>query len=336
MHRNIPIFIPHLGCPNQCVFCDQNRISGQNGFREADVEKEIRRALSAAAPDRETEIAFFGGSFTCIDRDLMIRLLETASSFVREGLASGIRLSTRPDGISPEILGILSRYPVREIELGLQSMDDRVLELCRRGHTAAQGRGACRAVTGAGFRLTGQMMIGLPGASPASECMTAEEIAELGAVSARIYPTVVFAGTPLEAMVNAGTYRPITVSEAVTRSADVLRIFREKGITCLRIGLCASEDLTSPETAVAGANHPAIGELVWNELYYDDLTALLRAENLLGKTVELTVPAREVSKIVGQRRINLIRLKNETGTTVTRVTGDKETDRIRAALRQET
>ena len=196
-HINIPVFIPHLGCPNMCVFCNQRTISGTQEFHRESVKTIIDNALSTIPDGTDTEIAFFGGSFTGIDRDLMIYLLDTAEEYVRAGRVGGIRLSTRPDYISDEILDILGRYAVHDIELGIQSMDDRVLAACRRGHTAAQSEYACRAVKSRGFRLVGQMMTGLPGADAQSELQTARAICRLGADGARIYPTVVFRGTEL-------------------------------------------------------------------------------------------------------------------------------------------
>ena len=169
-HRNIPIFIPHLGCPNQCVFCNQRSISGCKEFDREDVRAQIERALSTIPNGTETEIAFFGGSFTGIDRGLMTWLLDTAESYVKDGRVSSIRLSTRPDYITPEILKILSNYSVGTIELGLQSMDDEVLMRTARGHTAKTAREACRAVVEAGFSLVGQMMIGLPASTPQGAC----------------------------------------------------------------------------------------------------------------------------------------------------------------------
>ncbi len=329
-HRNIAVFIPHMGCPHRCVFCDQHSISGSGGFDESRVPEQIETALQTIPTGTDVEIAYFGGSFTGIDRGLMLRLLELAAGYVRAGRVSGIRLSTRPDLIDSEVLGILRQYPVRAVELGLQSMDDRVLEASRRGHTAAQGEDACRAVTGAGFALVGQMMIGLPCSTPESERRTAERICRLGACAARIYPTVVFRGTPLAGMMRSGVYRPLTTGEAVWRSADVLEILKAHGVACLRIGLCASESLTSPEEALAGANHPALGELVWGELYYRRLRAMLGEDELLGQKIELILPAREISKWVGQRRRNLDRLRLESGTEVRRVAGDWNASEPRA------
>jgi histone acetyltransferase (RNA polymerase elongator complex component) len=203
-------------------------------------------------------------------------------------------------------------------------MDDRVLEACLRGHTAKQAEDACLAIVKAGFSLTGQMMIGLPGASLESELFTAHRICALGATSARIYPTVVFHGTPLCTMTTCGKYHPLTVAEAVERSAAVLGIFEEANVPCIRIGLCASEDLISTEQVLAGPNHPALGELIWNEYYYQRLKKAALAQELSGTSAELWVEERLTSKIIGQRRCNLLRLSQELGLTVNRVIGKKE------------
>ncbi len=314
LHRNIPIFIPHLGCPNACVFCNQHSISGCGSFREENVKEQIEKALSTIPRDAVTEIAFFGGSFTGIDRSLMLRLLDTAQDYVNKGCVQSIRLSTRPDYINDEILSILSRYSVKEIELGLQSMSERVLEASLRGHTAEQAKKACLAIKQAGFSFVGQMMIGLPGSTLDEEIETAREICNLGASGARIYPTVVFYDTPLAEMTKQGKYCPLTVKEAAERSAKALRIFLEHDVPCIRIGLCATEDLVSDEKVLAGPNHPALGELVWNAYYYEKIKELLVQNELLGKEALLVIHEKERSKVVGQHRSNLIRLKEETGT----------------------
>lgn len=286
------------------------------------MREQIETALSTVSPEDEVEIAFFGGSFTGIDRGLMLRLLDTAQAFVDEGRVSSIRLSTRPDYISEEILNILSRYAVKHIELGLQSMSDEVLAATKRGHTAEDARAACRAVTEAGFSLTGQMMIGLPASTRESEVTTARELVRMGVHSVRIYPTVVFYDTPLYHMTISGQYVPLTIEEAVSRSADVLEIFEAEGIPCIRLGLCATEELTSPETAFAGPNHPALGEMVMSESCYRRIRAVLQEQKMCGRDVILHVPAREISRAVGHGRRNVEKLLKETGTRVLRVLGD--------------
>lgn len=316
-HLNIPIFIPHLGCPNACVFCNQRTISGTQHFDPAEVDALIARALETTAAEDTAEIAFFGGSFTGIDRDLMRYLLDVAERYVQHPFAgkarvAGIRMSTRPDYISDEIIEILSHYSVRTVELGVQSMDDAVLLASGRGHDAACAERACRMLQKAGYEVVGQTMIGLPGSTLQSEIQTAQRLCEIGVQAARIYPTVVFADTALCEMMQRGSYTPLTLCEAVERSAEVLRVFEESGVRVIRIGLCASENLADPATALAGANHPALGELVRSELYYQKLRKLLSGAPAPVQTVY--IPARELSVAIGQHRQNLLRLQGEFGT----------------------
>lgn len=306
-HINLPIFIPHLGCPNDCVFCNQRSISGRTSFDPTSVEREIRKALMTA-DDAEVEIAFFGGSFTGIDRSLMLSLLDTAESFVREGHVTGIRLSTRPDYIDTEVLSLLGRYSVTQVELGIQSMGDGVLSACQRGHTAADTVKACEMLKSYGIPFVGQMMIGLPRATPHSELETARAICDMGAVAARIYPTVVLKGTALAVMASRGEYLPLCEEEAIGRSADVLAVFCERGVKVLRIGLHAGEELTSGDEIVCGFYHPAMGELVEGELYYREIAELLVGVPE-GASVTVTVPKGCLSKAIGQKGRNREKLK---------------------------
>ena len=314
-HRNIPIFIPHLGCPNTCVFCNQRSISGKQCFNREAVVDEIERALATVESDCEVEIAYFGGSFTGIDRDLMIYLLDVAKGYVddrKEGRAhvSGVRMSTRPDYINNEIIEILSHYPVKTVELGLQSMSDEVLRMSSRGHTSFDAENACRLIKKAGYSLIGQMMIGLPGGNLENETMTAMKICDLGADGARIYPTVTFFDTELAKMAERGEYEMLSLEDAVYRSKEVLKIFRKRGVECIRLGLCASDNLGDSSKVMGGANHPALGELVEGELYFDTVCEMLDrvGESCQGKSAVLTVPRGHMSRAVGQRGINRSRL----------------------------
>ena len=307
-HINIPIFIPHLGCPNACVFCNQRSISGKNRFDPSRVEAEIEASLSTAGADDQVEIAFFGGSFTGIDRDLMIDLLARAERYVKEGRVLGIRLSTRPDYIDREVLEILSRYSVKTVELGLQSMDDGVLAASKRGHTAAQAVAACRLVKQYGFSLIGQMMIGLPASDTEKEVGTARALCELGVDGVRVYPTVVFEETELCEMAKSGEYSMLTLEDAVFRTKEVLKVFDEHNVPCIRVGLCASENLAS-DKVYGGANHSAIGELAMGEIYYERMCRLLeRCGDVTGKTVVFYVARGAVSRAVGQKRKNVERI----------------------------
>ena len=313
-HVNIPIFIPHLGCPNQCVFCNQRTISGVGDFDIDSVTETIESSLSTVDFDDEVEIAFFGGSFTGIDRDLMIRLLEIAGKYLKSGKVSSVRCSTRPDYISEEILDILEQYGLKHIELGLQSCDDSVLLVTKRGHTALEAQRACKLIKERGFGLTGQMMIGLPGADIKSEIETAKFIIESGCDSARIYPTIVFKNTELCDMTMSQNYVPISLEDAVVRSAKVYQLFLDAGVRVLRIGLCSSENLSSDETYYAGPNHPAIGELVENEIYYQNIYSAVQRLNLNARDVlYVAVSPTSLSKAVGQKKRNKALLRDALG-----------------------
>ncbi len=333
-HINIPIFIPHMGCPNQCVFCNQRTISGACFFERSDAGATVERVLSTAAEDDDVEIAFFGGSFTGIERSLMTGLLDDAERYVALGRVRGIRMSTRPDYIDGEIIEILKKYTVTQVELGIQSMSDRVLGLCRRGHTAEDSRRAVAMLRDAGFEVAGQMMIGLPGSSAEDEVMTAREICSMGCSASRIYPTVVFKDTELCRMCREGEYEPLGLDEAVERSADALDVFERSGVRCLRVGLCESENLHSEETYVAGPNHSAVGELVMSRLFYKrikkEIDALFSVEGrVLGersgdnsversgersgekRDIEIQCPRGSVSKVVGNKKQNKCKILRE-------------------------
>ena len=306
-HKNIPIFIPHMGCPHRCIFCDQRTISGQTHFDEGRVKQEIETALTTITPEDEVEIAYFGGSFTAIDRDLMIRLLDLAQSYVDSGRVSGIRFSTRPDAVGEGVLNRLSHYTISAIELGLQSLDDDVLNECCRGHTAAQAEDACRRIVARGYTLVGQMMLGLPASTPESDRLTAMRICSLGAKAARIYPTVVLEGTILANLSRSGFYMPLTVLEAAVNCAEILDIFEKHGVDVLRVGLCAAEGLDS-KRVVDGAYHPAMGEMAYSMLFRMRMNEQLMASGHQweGCDVTFTVPRGKTSQAVGYRRSNVL------------------------------
>ena len=310
---NIPIFIPHVGCPNACVFCNQRSISGQLDFDAAEVDGKISEALSTVGEQDECEIAFFGGSFTGIDRDLMLYLLGVAQKYVDAGKAVGIRMSTRPDYITERVLDDLSNFSVKTIELGLQSLDDEVLVASGRGHDSACALRACRAVKDAGYELIGQMMIGLPRSSVESEIKTARLIAEVGADGARVYPTVVFYDTELCAMAERGEYTPLSNDDAVMRTKEVLSVFADADVPCIRVGLQASENLSDDEKVYGGANHSAIGELAMGELYFDRICREIERLDLRGDNLTVYVAKGAVSKAVGQKKKNKQRICQKYG-----------------------
>ncbi len=309
-HRNIPIFVPHLGCPNTCVFCNQRKISGHAKADFSAVEREIEEALATIPAGTDVQIAFFGGSFTGIDREDMLYLLGVAKKYIDAGKVASIRLSTRPDYIDEEILDILSRYGVESIELGIQSMCDDVLLASGRGHTSAQTERACALICERGFELVGQMMTGLPGSTLEKDKLTAEKICAMGARGARIYPTVVFRGTELEAMMVRGEYASREMEKVIAEGAELAEIFTRNGVTLIRIGLQASELLTEG-SETASPYHEATGELIWARYYRNAAEKLLAGRDTAGKCACIYVPRGSVSKMTGQRKANMLYLKEK-------------------------
>ncbi len=310
-HVNIPVFIPHLGCPHDCVFCNQRIISGTEEFHPESVRDIINEALSTVKEGDDCEIAFFGGSFTGIDRGLMVYLLDVAESYVRAGKVSRMRCSTRPDYINEDIVSVLSRYSMKTVELGVQSMSEKVLYACARGHSPEDTERACRLLTEAGFTVGGQMMVGLPESTAEDEAECARAICRMGCSEARVYPTLVFADTMLHKMTGAGVYAPLTVEEAAVRTAGVLRIFESHGVKVLRVGLCESENLHSSRY-VAGPNHAAMGELAASRVFFENICEMISAVGAAGN-VTVLVPPGAVSKAVGQKRRNAELIKEKYG-----------------------
>ena len=313
-HINIPIFIPHLGCPNQCIFCNQRYISGTYEFNEEQVDLIINEVMSTINDDDECEIAFFGGSFTGIDRNLMIRLLDKAQLYVDKGQAVGIRMSTRPDYISREIISILKNYTISCVELGIQSMNDDVLAYLKRGHTSNDTRRAAELLFEANIPFAGQMMIGLPGATPYDEIYCAKEICAIGAIGTRIYPTLVFKNTELEELTKNNDYTPLSIDEAIQRSASVYRVFLENNVMCYRIGLCESENLHLDSSFYKGPSCASIGEMVRSRVFFDFICEKIE-ESSLQSTNDIVIicPVGKTSQVVGNKRANITELKSRFG-----------------------
>lgn len=319
----IPVFVPHLGCPNDCVFCNQRRISGSVAPATAeDVVSAIENALRLTPPGTRRQLAFYGGSFTAIPVAEQESLLGAAAPYLERGDIASLRLSTRPDAIDGAVLRRLRSYGVETIELGAQSMSERVLALSGRGHTAADVEGAARAVKGAGFRLILQMMTGLPGADDESDVESARRIAALGPDGVRVYPTVIVRDTALCDLWRAGRYKEHTVEDAVRVCARILPVFEQAGIPVIRLGLNPTEDLSGGD-AVGGAYHPALGELVKSRIMRD------RAEKILsgakrGEQAVLRVNPRLISQLVGQHGANRAYLVERFGLSGLRIVRDPD------------
>ena len=292
----IPVFVPHLGCPHSCVFCNQNRISGS---LEPATEEDVKKALEGAPED--CQLAFYGGSFTAIPVEKQLELL-------RAGRGYTIRLSTRPDAIDNETLSRLEEYGVETIELGAQSMDARVLCLSGRGHGPEAVEKASLLIKERGFKLILQMMTGLPGDTKEKSLETARRIAALRPDGVRIYPTVIVKDTALYEMWKRGKYEEHSVEEATDWCSEILPIFEEAGIPVIRLGLNPTEEL-SGGAAVAGAYHPALGELVKSRIMRNQLEELVRSSG--EKSLEIIVPKNRLSQAIGQHRCNLEYLKEK-------------------------
>lgn len=271
-HSNIPIFIPELACPHQCVFCNQREISGQQSVPQPEeIPAIIETYLSTMNDGREVEVAFFGGSFTGIPLDLQERYLAQAFRYYKEGRVSGIRLSTRPDYINDSVLNLLERYGVKTIELGAQSTNDEVLLASGRGHKSEAIRSASEMILKRGFHLGLQMMIGLPHDTYERSRQTVEDIIALGADNTRIYPTLVLKNTQLAKFYAEGKYVPLDLPTAVSWAKEFFLRFESAGLTVLRVGLHPSEELDYNKSLLAGPYHKSFKELVMSEVWADIL-----------------------------------------------------------------
>ena len=244
----IPIFVPHLGCKQCCTFCNQRTISGEKKQVTAkDVEETIEYYLKNFKDDKKyVEVAFFGGSFTAIERETQEELLTAVQPYLKNKKIDSIRISTRPDAIDKQILKILKQYHVKTIELGVQSTNNYILEKCKRGHNFEDVKKASKLIRFYGFNLGHQMMVGLPESSEKEDIQTAKDLIKLNPKMVRIYPVLVIKGTQLETEYNNGDFTPLTVGQAVERSKEILKLFNKKKIQVIRVGLQNTDTITDP------------------------------------------------------------------------------------------
>lgn len=305
-HINIALFVPHLGCPHQCIFCNQKSISGcVKQITPDDVAEAVDTALKYS-DCTGGEIAFFGGSFTAIDRELMVSLLKKANEHIKAGRVGGIRISTRPDCIDDEILDILALYGVTAIELGCQSMDDDVLKLNERGHGAEAVEKASVLIKKRNFELGHQMMTGLYGSTPEKDIETAKKLIALKPDTVRIYPTVVLENTALCEKYRRGEYLPQSLDDAVELCAKLLSLFNDADIPVIRLGLHSGGNVE--DGFVAGVYHPAFRELCESKIYFEKIVEKLK-DIPKGENIELAVGAKFISQALGQKKSNLEKLK---------------------------
>ncbi len=308
-HSNVALFVPHNGCPHQCSFCNQKEITGQvYQPTPQDVDEAVQVARQSLHNDTSNaEIAFFGGSFTAIDRNYMTELLSAASPYVKSGEFGGIRLSTRPDAIDDEVLEILKNYGVTSIELGAQSMCDEVLKANHRGHTVHDVVQSSKLIQEYEFSLGLQMMTGMYKSDDEKDRQTAKSIAELKPETVRIYPTVVMRGTELFELYKNGEYYPECLEDAVALCAQLLEFFEQQNINVIRLGLHDSDSLH--DNMAAGAYHPAFRELCESEIIYKNTLDAIQKNGVTKGTLEIFVHPKSVSRFIGQKRKNLERLK---------------------------
>lgn len=306
-HGNISVFVPHIGCPNKCSFCNQNTITGEKvSPTSKDVESAVKTAASHPSYSPEnTELAFFGGSFTAIEKNYMCELLNVGYTFVKNGTVSGIRISTRPDAITPEILTLLKEKGVTAIELGCQSLDDEVLKLNHRGHTVKDVENASSLIKQYGFSLGLQMMTGLYGDTDEKSIATAKKIIELGADTVRIYPTLLLKDTYLYFLYQKGEYAPQTVEQAVEIVAELLTLFEQANIKVIRVGLHTVE----VDGFVSGPWHPAFGELAKSKVLLKKVLKIIKDKNIPKGNIEISLPKSKVSAMIGQKRSNVLTLE---------------------------
>ena len=314
----IPIFVPHLGCPNDCIFCNQKSISGQKGEMTKEKAKEIidnyLKSIRKGKENAKIEIAFFGGSFTAIEKEKQEELLKVAYEYVKEGKVESIRISTRPDCIDKETLKRLKKYKVKTIELGVQSANDYILKRANRGHTFKDVKKASKLIRWYGFKLGHQMMVGLPESTRIDEVNTAKQLIKLKPNMVRIYPVLVVKNTKLEKEYEEGKYQPLSVVQAVEICKEIVRLFADKKIDIIRVGLQNTEEISDPKNkqseVVAGPYHPAFRQLVESAMWYDAIVGKIKKLNVKVKEVEVTVNPIDANNVIGHKKENVLKLKD--------------------------
>lgn len=309
----IPIFVPHIGCPNDCVFCNQKRITGKgtvsaNSDYVTEIVEECRKTIDSGA---YTELAFFGGSFTAIESGLQEELLRVGKYYKDLGVVHSIRCSTRPDAINHDVLKLQKKYGMDIIELGIQSLDDEVLKLSNRGHTREDSENASRLIKEYGFVLGHQIMPGLPGSTRQKDIMTCHDSIAMKPDMVRIYPTLIIKDTDLVHMYEEGSYNPLTLDEAVEICAYMCSQYSVNNIKVIRTGLQNSDSINADEDVVAGPFHPAFGQLVEERLYLSSVILTLKDLDLKGRNITIAADKRLISSIAGQKKSNMNKLKEK-------------------------
>ena len=301
----IPIFIPHAGCPHQCVFCNQKTISGQKTAALEGAKEQINRWLERIKPSVENEAAFYGGSFTGLDITLQKELLALTDELLDRKVIGSVRLSTRPDYIDKERLELLRAHGVKLMELGVQSLDDKVLAAAERGHTTEQVVNAVNLLKNYDFKVGVQLMVGMPKQDFASVKATVEKVLALKPDIARIYPLLVIKGTPLAKSYETGEFEPLSLEEAVEQAAYMYQHLSEANVKIIRVGLQPDDELCAEGNIIAGPFHPSMGELVQSYLLREKLTPQILEASRNGEGVLILCPRKLESKVRGMRNGNV-------------------------------
>jgi histone acetyltransferase (RNA polymerase elongator complex component) len=308
----IPFFIPHSGCPHQCVFCNQKNITGnQSPVDPAAIPQKISEYFQTNKSNEPAEVAFYGGTFTALLPDLQRAYLSQVQPFVQSGRIKHIRVSTRPDYVDREILAVLKKHRVLVVELGVQSMCDDVLARAGRGHTSADTVRAATLLRELGFKTGFQIMPGLPGDSSDTIRSTVEKVIELRPEFVRIYPALVIKETPLEKLYRKGLYEPLTLDQAIAVCKDAFMKFEQAGINIIRMGLQPTEELEKPGTILAGPYHPAFRQLVESSILLNAMRFQLNTRNARTGSAVFHIHPRDMSAAVGQHHANIEQLKKE-------------------------
>lgn len=307
----IPVFVPHYGCPNDCVFCNQNKITGLTTDVTAQtVENTILEYLSYFKNKDNIEIAFYGGSFTAIETKIQEELLFVAKKYKDAKIVQAIRLSTRPDCINNEILDILKKYSVDTIELGVQSLNEEVLIKSNRGHDTTCVYKSAELIKNHGFNLGLQMMIGLPGDSIEKDLYTAKEFIKLNPDCVRIYPTLVIKDTALEYCYNNNLYDSLSIDEAVYITKEVLKLYLKNYINVIRVGLQPTDEIQYDASVVSGPFHPAFRQLVESEILYDVIVEYFKDKKIF-TDLKIFANGKNISNIAGQKSFNKGKIINK-------------------------
>ena len=301
----LPVFIPHWGCPQQCIFCNQGTITGEHDSSLKGAEKQLEQLARWVRPSAQNELAYYGGSFTALPMKTQEQLLDLAETYRTRGFFGPMRLSTRPDAITPAILDLLKQHGVRTIELGAQSLDDGVLQQARRGHTARQVWEVSRLIRQHGFQLGLQLMLGLPGQNADSVRDTLSQVLAIHPDLVRIYPVLVIDRTPLADMYRQGGYRPLTLEDAARQSWLLLEPLEQAGIRVIRMGLQPDKDLCAPGHILAGPFHPAFGEIVRSYGIRESLAQKIAQLPPKNYNMVITCPQNLDSRVRGQHRCNI-------------------------------